>query len=84
MGDTELTAVDPNFFEQGYSLAGRTGFQVWAATRLMLECLLYPLDGDCDRLTTIQRDIQSSKKKILELGSGVGVVSLSIAASTGS
>ena len=80
----EDTAVDPNFFQQGYTLAGRTGFQVWAATRLMVESLLFPLDSDCDRLTTIQREIQSSKKRILELGSGVGVVSLSIAASTGS
>ena len=26
-------AVDPFFFEKGYTLAGRTGFQVWSVSR---------------------------------------------------
>jgi hypothetical protein len=53
----EWNVVDPNFFDHGYTLAGRTGFQVWAATRIVLEALLFPLPGDCDRLVTIQQAI---------------------------
>lgn len=76
--------VDPNFFDAGYTLAGRTGFQVWSATRIMLEALLFPLSGDCDRLQSIQQQLRASPKKTLELGAGVGVVSMCLAASFGS
>jgi predicted nicotinamide N-methyase len=74
--------VDPNFFDLGYTLAGRTGFQVWAGTRIVLETLLFPSPGDCSRLSDIQKELSTSSKKVLELGAGVGVVSLSLAAST--
>ncbi|KAL3925843.1 MAG: hypothetical protein SGILL_000125 [Bacillariaceae sp.] len=76
----EEVNVDPNFFDSGYTLAGRTGFQVWAGTRILLEALLYSSPGDCSRLETIQKELWSSNKKILELGAGVGVVSTSLAA----
>eukprot|EP00536_Pseudo-nitzschia_multiseries_P012514 jgi/Psemu1/208888/e_gw1.482.16.1 len=76
-------AVDPFFFDTGYTLAGRTGFQVWSGTRLMIESLLFPLPGDCDRLVAIQNEINSAEgKNILELGAGVGVVGTTIAAAT--
>eukprot|EP00957_Ditylum_brightwellii_P064268 4877192-Ditylum_brightwellii.AAC.1 len=35
-------AVDPNFFDTGYALAGHTGFQVWAGSQLCLETLTFP------------------------------------------
>jgi len=38
--EEEFTSVDPNFFDRGYTLAGRTGFQVWAGTRMLVEALL--------------------------------------------
>mmetsp|Transcript_24875 Transcript_24875/g.28755 ORF Transcript_24875/g.28755 Transcript_24875/m.28755 type:complete len:389 (+) Transcript_24875:103-1269(+) len=32
--------IDPNFFDKGYTLAGKTGFQIWAGSRIMIEGLL--------------------------------------------
>eukprot|EP00934_Nitzschia_sp_Nitz4_P007289 Nitzschia sp. Nitz4//scaffold32_size149145//94155//95291//NITZ4_002889-RA/size149145-processed-gene-0.130-mRNA-1//-1//CDS//3329548099//7279//frame0 len=72
--------VDPNFFDAGYTLAGRTGFQVWAGTRLMLESLLWPLpQNDTPTLSCLQTKIRQGSN-VVELGSGVGVVGTSLAA----
>ncbi len=35
--DDDHEVVDPNFFDAGYTLAGRTGFQIWAGSRVMME-----------------------------------------------
>ena len=119
--DDEQPMLDPFFFDEGYTLAGRTGFQVWAGSRLLLESLLYPFTStqqqqrllsqgssttpsedivDTPRLQYWQRKIlrmQSSQTpsksqksqddneipralKVLELGSGVGLVGTSLAA----
>mmetsp|Transcript_32427 Transcript_32427/g.76290 ORF Transcript_32427/g.76290 Transcript_32427/m.76290 type:complete len:406 (+) Transcript_32427:199-1416(+) len=76
-------AMDPFFFDAGYTLAGRTGFQVWSGTRLMIESLLFHLTDDSDRLVAIQKEINSTDgKDILELGAGVGVVGTTLAAAT--
>lgn len=55
--------VDPHIFDSGYTLAGRTGFQVWAGARLLLEYI-------------IQNESFSgqSASKVIELGAGVGLV----------
>ena len=34
-------AVDPSFFDKGYTAAGKTGFQVWPGSRLMVEALAF-------------------------------------------
>jgi hypothetical protein len=70
--------VDPNFFDNGYTLAGRTGFQVWAGSRLLLESLALPVDSDCERLAVWQRRIMTGVN-VLELGAGVGVVGAALA-----
>ena len=68
-------AVDPNFFDQGYDLAGSTGFKVWTGSRLLIEALTWPQDTDSDRLKEIQECIKSDVgTRIIELGAGVGVV----------
>jgi hypothetical protein len=36
----ETGAMDPNFFDSGYTLAGRTVFQVWSGSRLLVEALM--------------------------------------------
>lgn len=78
--------VDPNFFDSGYGLAGSTGFQVWAGTRLLVEALLWPRPGaDAVSLMGLQTQIapvldSSRACRILELGSGIGVVGTSLAA----
>ena len=59
--------MDSNFFDQGYSLAGATGFKVWTGTRLLIECLAWPYAGDCSRLRDLQQRI-SHGARILELG----------------
>ena len=70
--------VDPNFFDAGYTLAGKTGFQVWTGARFLLETLLWPnnkMDGK--RLQYWQESLVDMN--ILELGAGVGVVGMSLA-----
>ena len=32
--------MDPNFFNVGYTAAGRTGFQIWVGSCVMMETLL--------------------------------------------
>lgn len=88
-------AMDPNFFDTGYTLAGRTGFQIWAGSRVMMEILLcWPSSMEspsrrlvfCNdtngRIEKYQKLIANGVK-ILELGSGVGVVGTSLAAMGG-
>ncbi|GAX11537.1 hypothetical protein FisN_22Lu261 [Fistulifera solaris] len=77
-------AVDPFFFDKGYTLAGRTGFQIWAGARLVLESLIWPLDQDPPRLVHWQRRLQETAPcRIIELGSGVGLLGASFAAQGG-
>lgn len=85
--DDDEEAFDPFFFDEGYTLAGRTGFQVWAGSRLMLEALLYPTsigsppdDTPPTRLQHWQQRLVHQNNRILELGSGVGLVGASLAA----
>lgn len=85
--DDELNeeAVDDHFFDPGYTLAGRTGFQIWAGSRLLIESLT---PGSNVRLldTSPFATLQSWKHRIqagariLELGAGTGVAGLSLAA----
>ncbi|KAL3783621.1 hypothetical protein HJC23_004987 [Cyclotella cryptica] len=80
--DEDECLVDPNFFDSGYTMAGLTGFTIWTGTRLLIETLCWRQDCYCDRLTTIQRRLANAR--VLELGAGVGVVGVYIAASVGS
>mmetsp|Transcript_32780 Transcript_32780/g.49411 ORF Transcript_32780/g.49411 Transcript_32780/m.49411 type:complete len:355 (+) Transcript_32780:84-1148(+) len=72
--------MDPFFFDEGYTLAGKTGFQVWPGSRLMVEALTFCAEEDCEPLVEWQRRIVSGNLRVLELGSGVGVVGVSLAA----
>eukprot|EP00980_Cylindrotheca_fusiformis_P002545 scaffold600_cov68-Cylindrotheca_fusiformis.AAC.3 len=87
-------AMDPFFFDPGYTLAGKTGFQIWPGSRLLVEALLVPLSTTTEtsntniRLVQWQERIQNPKEsdatiRILELGSGVGMVGTSLAAVAG-
>lgn len=77
VSDEELATegmVDPNFFDQGYTLAGRTGFQVWAGSRLLMETIIWSKLLLHHNIMPLQRG-----PKVLELGSGVGVVGMALA-----
>lgn len=64
------SAVDPNLFDSGYTLAGSTGFCVWAGARFLLEAML------SDRALALQ----VAGMRIIELGSGVGMLGTALAA----
>jgi predicted nicotinamide N-methyase len=72
--------VDPHFFDEGYSMAGKTGFKVWTGSRLLVETLIWPHSNDCERLREIQNILRKGAK-VVELGAGVGVVGTYLAAS---
>mmetsp|Transcript_34317 Transcript_34317/g.83006 ORF Transcript_34317/g.83006 Transcript_34317/m.83006 type:complete len:307 (+) Transcript_34317:188-1108(+) len=65
--------VDPNFFDEGYDLAGSTGFKVWTGSRLLIETLGWPQNSDNQRLEEIQK-CMCNGARLIELGAGVGVV----------
>jgi hypothetical protein len=65
-------------FDDGFSLMGRTGFQVWPGSRIMIEALSYPRPSDGPVLKHWQKLVPNLK--ILELGAGVGCVGTSLAA----
>jgi predicted nicotinamide N-methyase len=89
-------AMDPFFFDPGYTLAGKTGFQVWPGSRLLVEALTFPrnhekplllplvplvplVPSDFPPLRNWQQRLAKGAR-VLELGSGVGVVGASLAA----
>ena len=64
------SAVDPNLFDTGYTLAGSTGFCVWAGARFLLEVLL----------SESVFPEQMAGMRVLELGAGVGLLGTAVAA----
>ena len=91
----DTSAVDPHFFNSNYDLYGKTGFQIWPGSRLMIEALLTtrssssstggehrrtsPPVVDSCLSATIQEQIQKGAR-VLELGGGVGWVGIALAA----
>lgn len=80
--ELENENVDPFFFDEGYTLAGATGFMVWAGTRILLESLTWPAEKGMDnpKLVHYQRLLSRKSTKVLELGAGVGVIGTCLAA----
>ena len=76
-GDDNMN--DPFFFERGFSLEAKTGWQVWPGSRLMIEAFT------CNRQNKRLQHWQTRLKglNILELGSGIGLVGTSLAAAGG-
>jgi hypothetical protein len=82
--DEKAVAVDPFMFEKGYTLAGRTGFQVWPGSRLLVEILTWPIPPPLSSSSFSRCDYWQTRlrngARVLELGAGVGVVGASLAA----
>ena len=65
--------VDPNFFDEGYSVAATTGFcRVWEGAEVLTRLLEEGCDGDdvSDASTPSLRS-RVAGKRVLELGSGL-------------
>ena len=66
--------VDPNFFDDGYTVAATTGFcRVWEGA----EVLTRLLEDDSDDDTSLRRRVAG--KRVLELGAGVGLCGIAAA-----
>lgn len=64
-----------------YALAGRTGFQIWPGSRILVDALTFPRPGDGLGLQKWQQALgRKGGFRVLELGAGVGVVGASLAA----
>lgn len=68
---------DPFFFEKGFYLEAKTGFQPWPGSRLMIEAFTCMKN---ERMTYWQKRLTSSDLDILELGAGIGLVGTCLAA----
>ena len=77
----DASVVDPNFFDSGYTLAGCTGFCVWAGARFLVESFTMPKPSSdsFSRLKDYQSRIANGAR-VLELGAGVGSVGTILAA----
>lgn len=72
-------AMDPFFFDSGYTLAATTGFQIWAGTRMLVDSIIFATAGD-DGSPLLRIN---GSDCVVELGCGVGVVGTCWAAATG-
>ena len=73
--------VDPNFFDEGYSVAATTGFcRVWEGAEVLTRLLEEGCDGDDDSdASTPSLRSRVAGKRVLELGSGVGLCGIAAA-----
>ena len=85
---------DPFFFEKGFYLEAKTGFQVWPGSRFMVEVFTCALPdaagGKFGRLRHWQERLQQTPAhnngnglNILEVGAGMGVVGTCLASAGG-
>ncbi len=73
--------ANPFFFEKSYSLAAATGFQPWPGSRLMIEA--FTCDMKNDRTDYWQKRLSDKDLTILEVGAGIGMVGVALAAAGG-
>ncbi|KAL7530518.1 hypothetical protein ACHAXR_003538 [Thalassiosira sp. AJA248-18] len=71
---------DPFFFERGFYLEAKTGFQLWPGSRLMLESFTCMKN---DGMKKWQDKLMNNRLTLLEVGAGVGFVGTCLAASGG-
>ncbi|KAI9172946.1 hypothetical protein H9P43_007077 [Blastocladiella emersonii ATCC 22665] len=89
--DADDDTFDPNFFDEGYSLAAQTAYSVWEGAAFLLEFLQRGLGSDASvegariageirRLIGVGEHIDASRPpKLVELGSGTGAAGLGLA-----
>lgn len=87
-GDDDNDNVgDPYFFEKGFYLEAKTGFQPWPGSRLMLEAFACGMNNNDSRMgywrTRLTKSDVPEGLRILEVGAGVGIVGTCLAAMGG-
>ena len=73
--------ANPFFFEKSYSLEAATGFQPWPGSRLMVEA--FTCDMKSEKTDYWQERLSNKDLSILEVGAGVGMVGVALAAAGG-
>jgi len=68
---------DPFFFEKGFYLEAKTGFQPWPGSRLMVEAFTCMENA---KMKHWQERIANNDLNVLELGAGIGLVGSCLAA----
>ena len=82
---------DPFFFEKGFYLEAKTGFQVWPGSRLMVEAFTTcrssssssSSSSNSSLMEELSHNISGGRLNILEVGAGIGVVGSCLAAAGG-
>lgn len=77
---------DPFFFEKGFYLEAKTGFQVWPGSRLMVEAFTTcrsSSSSSSSLMEELSHNIIGERLNILEVGAGIGVVGSCLAAAGG-
>lgn len=69
---------DPFFFEKGFYLEAKTGFQPWPGSRLMVEA--FTCDIGNERMEYWQNRLRNKDLNMIELGAGIGLVGTCLAA----
>ncbi|KAJ3370072.1 hypothetical protein GGF31_004688 [Allomyces arbusculus] len=75
-------ALDPCFFDEGYSLAAQTAYSVWEGAAFLLEFLQRTdcaVACDLRRILAIGEHKSATHRRVLELGSGTGAAGLGLA-----
>ena len=85
--DTYDGPSDPFFFEKGFYLEAKTGFQVWPGSRLMVEVFTCSSSsaGDHEEVHGMMKHLKDQlslggRLNVLEVGAGIGVVGSCLAA----
>lgn len=77
-------SLDANFFDESYTVAGSTGFLVWEGSLALLSILQRELassSGGGDNSGPVSALLRG--RRVLELGSGTGLLGLAVAAGLG-
>ncbi|KAL7552644.1 hypothetical protein ACHAWF_015876, partial [Thalassiosira exigua] len=70
--------IDPFFFEKGFYLEAKTGFQPWPGSRLMVEA--FTCDIGSEPMRYWQHRLRNKDLTMLEVGAGIGLVGTCLAA----
>jgi predicted nicotinamide N-methyase len=81
--DTFDGPSDPFFFEKGFYLEAKTGFQVWPGSRLMVEAFTTCSNSSSSLMEELSHNSIGERLNILEVGAGIGVVGSCLAAAGG-